>query len=37
MLDMPLFRRRIKILDYDVVGEDYDATLIVRRAELIEK
>lgn len=37
VLDMPLFRRRIKILDYDVVGEDYDATLIVRRAELIEK
>jgi len=37
VLDMPLFKRRIQILEYEVVGVDYDATLIVRRAVLVEK
>ena len=37
VLDMPMFSKKIKILDWDVIGEDYDATLIIRKAELIEK
>ena len=37
VLDMPLFTRKLKIVEYDIVGEDYDATLIVKRAELVEK
>lgn len=34
VLSMPLFKRRIKILDYSVVEGEYEATLIVERAEL---
>jgi len=37
VLDMPLFRMRIRIAEAEVVGEDYDATLLVRRAELVPK
>lgn len=37
VLDMPLFTKKLKIIEYDIVGKDYDATLIVRRAELVEK
>ncbi len=37
VLDMPLFTKKLKIVDYDIVGGDYDATLIVRRAELVER
>jgi len=37
VLDMPLFRKKLKILEYEVTGRDYDATLIVKRAELVEK
>ncbi len=37
VLDMPLFTRKIEILEYDVIGEDYDATLIVKKARLVEK
>lgn len=35
VLNMPLFRRRIKILDFEVIGSEYDATLIVKRAVLV--
>lgn len=34
VLNMPLFKRRIKILNYSVVESEYEATLIVKRAEL---
>jgi len=37
VLDMPLFKKRLRILESEVVGVDYDATLIIRRAELIGK
>jgi len=37
VLDMPLFTKKLKIVDCVVVGEDYDATLIVKKAELVEK
>ena len=37
VLDMPLFKRRLKILESEIVGGEYDATLIVKRAELVEK
>ncbi len=33
VLYMPLFKKRIRIVDYEIVGR-YDATLIVKRAEL---
>lgn len=35
VLDMPLFRKKIKILEFEIVGNKYDATLIVKRAELV--
>ena len=37
VLDMPLFTRRIEIIDYEVLGVDYDATLVVKKARLVEK
>ncbi|RLE82130.1 MAG: diphthine--ammonia ligase [Thermoprotei archaeon] len=37
VLDMPLFKKRVKILEYEIRGEDYDATLVIKRAELIDK
>ena len=35
VLNMPLFRRRIEILDFEIVGGEFDATLIVREATLV--
>ncbi|RLE80391.1 MAG: diphthine--ammonia ligase [Thermoprotei archaeon] len=37
VLDMPLFKKRIELLEYEVVGSDYDATLIVKKARLTKK
>ncbi len=37
VLDMPLFTKKLKIVDYVIVGADYDATLIVKKAELEER
>ncbi len=37
VLDMPLFTKKLKIVDYGIIGTEYDATLIVKRAELVEK
>ena len=37
VLDMPLFKKKLKVLDYEVIGQDYDATLIVKKVELVEK
>lgn len=37
VLDMPLFTKKLKIVDYMIDGEDYDATLIVKKAVLVEK
>ncbi len=37
VLDMPLFRKKLKILESEIFGKDYDATLIIRKAELVEK
>jgi ABC transporter with metal-binding/Fe-S-binding domain ATP-binding protein len=37
VLDMPLFTKKLKIVDCVVVGDDYDATLIVKKAVLVEK
>jgi len=37
VLDMPLFTKKLKIIEYDIAGKDYDATLIIRRAESVEK
>ena len=37
VLDMPLFTKKLKIVDCVVVGIDYDATLIIQKAELVEK
>ncbi len=37
VLDMPLFRKRLRVIECEAVGEDYDATLIIRRAELVGK
>jgi len=37
VLDMPLFKKKLIITDYEIVGEDYDATLLVKRAELVGK
>jgi len=37
VLDMPMFTKKLKIVDCVVVGSDYDATLIVQKAELVEK
>ncbi|ADB57742.1 diphthine--ammonia ligase [Archaeoglobus profundus] len=36
VLNMPLFTKRLKIVDYEIVGSEYDATLIVKKAELVE-
>ncbi len=35
VLNMPLFRRRIEILDFEIVGNEFDATLVVREAKLV--
>ncbi|RLF06816.1 MAG: diphthine--ammonia ligase [Thermoprotei archaeon] len=37
VLDMPLFRKRLVLLKWRVEGVDYDATLIVEEAALVEK
>lgn len=37
VLDMPLFRKKLEILNYEVVGDDYDATLIVKDVRLVSK
>ena len=37
VLDMPLFRKRLRVVECEAVGEDYDATLVIRRAELVGK
>lgn len=37
VLDMPLFKKKIFIVDYYVVGSEYDATLIVKSAKLVDK
>ena len=37
VLDMPLFRKKLRILEYKVLGVDYDATLLVRKATLVGK
>ncbi|WP_457549733.1 diphthine--ammonia ligase [Archaeoglobus sp.] len=37
VLDMPLFTKKLRIFDYVVVGSEYDATLIVQKAELEDK
>ncbi len=37
VLDMPLFKKKLKISESEIVGKDYDATMIVKRAELVEK
>lgn len=37
VLDMPLFRKRIEIIKYEIIGEDYDATLLIKEAKLVEK
>lgn len=37
VLDMPLFRKRLEILECEATGSDYDATLIITRVELVEK
>jgi len=36
VLNMPLFTKKLKIVDCVVVGGEYDATLIVQKAELYE-
>ncbi len=35
VLWMPAFRRRIVVEDYEIVGGEFDATMIVRRARLV--
>ncbi len=35
VLNMPLFKKRIKILEFEIIGGEFDATLIVKRAELV--
>ena len=37
VLDMPLFKEKIKIVDYEILGEDYDATFIIKNAKLVKK
>jgi uncharacterized protein (TIGR00290 family) len=37
VLDMPLFAKKLKIVGYEIVGGEYDAMLIVKSVELIEK
>ncbi len=37
VLDMPLFKKKIEILDWEVIGEDYDATMIIKEARLVDK
>ncbi len=36
VLNMPLFTKKLKIVDYEVVGREYDATLVIKKAELME-
>ncbi len=35
VLNMPLFKKRIKILESKIIGNYFDATLIIERAELV--
>ncbi len=35
VLNMPLFRKKIKVIEYEIYGDNYDATLIIKRAELL--
>ncbi len=37
VLDMPLFRKRIEILDYDILGGNYDFILLIKKINLKEK
>ena len=37
VLDMPLFKKKLKIVKFNVIGRNYDATLIVKKAVLVEK
>lgn len=37
VLDMPLFRRRIVIEDFEIVGKEIDAMMVVKKARLIPK
>jgi len=37
VLDMPLFRKRLVLLKWRIEGIDYDATLVVEEAVLVEK
>jgi len=37
VLDMPLFKKRIDIIDFEIVGEDYDATLVIKKVKLLGK
>lgn len=37
VLNMPLFKKRLEIVEDEVYGEDYDATLIIKRVRLIKK
>ncbi len=37
VLDSPMFKMRIVPLEWRVVGSDYDATLLIRKAVLVEK
>ena len=37
VLDMPLFKKKIELLEYEVIGSDYDATLVVKKVRLVGK
>ncbi len=37
VLDMPLFKKRIKIKDYKVLYKSYSGRIIIRKAELVDK
>ena len=37
VLDMPLFKKRIKIKDYEVLYKSYSGRIIIRKAELVDK
>ncbi len=37
VLDMPLFKKRIEIQDYEIVGGKYDSILLIKKVNLKEK
>lgn len=37
VLDMPLFKKKIVLEDFEITGRDFDATMIVKKAYLSEK